>query len=477
MSYLGYELAAELEPRLRLPAGNAPVAVAIRCPAAAIYDHLTREITLVAEHGREDLLDDIEADLHVPPPTPEPGGWIAEFAEDDPAEFLSAVRTAIGHIGRGDIYQANLSRRWAARVPLDIDYGEIYRRLRGANPGPFAGMLALAGLQVLSTSPERLVEARGGWVQTRPIAGTRPRQADDLAAVAALMDSAKERAEHVMLIDLERNDLGRVCCPGTVAVSEYCVVESYAHVHHLVSNVRGRLRPDITPGGIIRAVFPGGTITVGPLKFRCMQLIAEIEGAARCAYTGSMGYLNRDGSLDLNILIRTASVADGILEIRAGAGRSSRIPIRNASSRRPGPRRAACCAACNRLNNTAESARAAGGVLAQIDEHLIDVAPAPALAGLNSSIIGWCVAWKCLVACLPSTGRSSRHVRRTAAPADEPRLSPVFKQSSQPLALGVTCWIEAKCRQVSVIVGISLNGLRRMRLLPPDRRQSTLCRC
>ena len=317
--YLGYELAAELEPRLRLPAGNAPVAVAIRCPAAAIYDHLTREITLVAEHGREDLLDDIEADLHVPPPTPEPGGWIAEFAEDDPAEFLSAVRTAIGHIGRGDIYQANLSRRWAARVPLDIDYGEIYRRLRGANPGPFAGMLALAGLQVLSTSPERLVEARGGWVQTRPIAGTRPRQADDLAAVAALMDSAKERAEHVMLIDLERNDLGRVCCPGTVAVSEYCVVESYAHVHHLVSNVRGRLRPDITPGGIIRAVFPGGTITGCP-KFRCMQLIAEIEGAARCAYTGSMGYLNRDGSLDLNILIRTASVADGILEIRAGAG-------------------------------------------------------------------------------------------------------------------------------------------------------------
>ena len=172
---------------------------------------------------------------------------------------------------------------------------------------------------MLSTSPERLVEVRNGVIQTRPIAGTRPRGADDAAAIAELVASAKERAEHVMLIDLERNDLGRICRPGTVEVSEFGVVESYAHVHHLVSNVRGHILPEATPGDVIRALFPGGTITGCP-KVRCMELIAEIEAAPRGAYTGSFGYLNRDGSMDLNILIRTATVVGHVLDIRAGAG-------------------------------------------------------------------------------------------------------------------------------------------------------------
>jgi anthranilate synthase component 1 len=175
---------------------------------------------------------------------------------------------------------------------------------------------------VVSASPERLVSVRGDLVETRPIAGTRPRFAgheDDSARIRELIGNPKERAEHVMLIDLERNDLGRVCVPGSVEVDELMTVESYAHVHHIVSNVRGRLRTDATPGDVIRAVFPGGTITGCP-KVRCMQIIAELEGVGRGAYTGAMGWLNRDGDLDLNILIRSAEVEGSTLRFRTGAG-------------------------------------------------------------------------------------------------------------------------------------------------------------
>jgi anthranilate synthase component 1 len=174
---------------------------------------------------------------------------------------------------------------------------------------------------VASSSPERLVDVRGELVQTRPIAGTRPRFAgdDDAARRQELVGHPKERAEHVMLIDLERNDLGRVCVPGSVAVDELMVVESYAHVHHIVSNVRGRLRAGVTPGEVVRAVFPGGTITGCP-KLRCMQIIAELEQTGRGAYTGAMGYLNRDGDMDLNILIRSLTQVGAQLRLRAGAG-------------------------------------------------------------------------------------------------------------------------------------------------------------
>jgi len=157
-------------------------------------------------------------------------------------------------------------------------------------------------------------------VDTRPIAGTRPRRGQsDTAAIAEMTESPKEQAEHVMLIDLERNDLGRLCEAGTVRVDEYMVVESYAHVHHIVSNVSGRLRADVEPGDVVRALFPGGTITGCP-KVRCMQLIGDLEGRGRGAYTGAMGYVALDGSLDLNILIRTMTVRDGEVELRAGAG-------------------------------------------------------------------------------------------------------------------------------------------------------------
>jgi anthranilate synthase component I len=171
---------------------------------------------------------------------------------------------------------------------------------------------------------------RGDLIETRPIAGTRPRRGDDATMMSELRANAKEQAEHVMLLDLERNDLGRICTAGSVEVNEWMTIESYAHVHHIVSNVRGRKRPDVTPGGVIRALFPGGTITGCP-KVRCMEIIAELEAQPRGAYTGSMGYLGLDGSLDLNILIRTATLRPtpaGVpgtarateLELRAGAG-------------------------------------------------------------------------------------------------------------------------------------------------------------
>ena len=202
------------------------------------------------------------------------------------------------------------------------DASDIYEALCKSNPGPFAGMARWRDIEIISSSPERLLEVRDGVASTRPIAGTRPRS-DDVAVddnlSAELFAHPKERAEHIMLVDLERNDLGRICEAGTVEVNELMVLESYAHVHHIVSNVQGQLRSDVTPGKAIAAVFPGGTITGCP-KVRCMEIISELEQGPRGAYTGSFGYLNRDGSLDLNILIRTIVKQGNKVTFRAGSG-------------------------------------------------------------------------------------------------------------------------------------------------------------
>ena len=212
---------------------------------------------------------------------------------------------------------------WRLTLPSPLHSAELYRRLCVTNPAPFAGMMTWGSDRaVISSSPERLVAVRGRTVHTRPIAGTYPRSTDvtqDRALSQDLLHHPKERAEHVMLIDLERNDLGRVCRTGTVQVREFMTLESYRHVHHIVSDVTGDLREGITPAQVIRAVFPGGTITGCP-KVRCMQIIAELEQAPRAAYTGSMGYINRDGSLDLNILIRTIVRNGQQISLRAGAG-------------------------------------------------------------------------------------------------------------------------------------------------------------
>jgi anthranilate synthase component 1 len=322
---LGYELAAQVEPVLRLPSapGDLPVAIALRCPAAVLRDHATGECVIVAEPPQADLLDAIAADIRAAASLSALAAWQppATIEEDEPQRYTDGVQRVLEYLAAGDVFQVNLSRCWRARFDRPLDPAALFQRLRENNPAPFAGVFAQPDRAVVSSSPERLVSVRGDLVETRPIAGTRPRFAgdDDAERVRELVGHPKERAEHVMLIDLERNDLGRVCTPGSVEVDELMTVETYAHVHHIVSNVRGRLRADVTPGEVIRAVFPGGTITGCP-KVRCMQIIAELEGEGRGAYTGAMGWLNRDGDLDLNILIRSAEVEGDLARFRTGAG-------------------------------------------------------------------------------------------------------------------------------------------------------------
>ncbi|MEQ4575929.1 MAG: aminodeoxychorismate synthase component I, partial [Gammaproteobacteria bacterium] len=278
---------------------------------------------VVAEAGRAELIDRIVADLEPAKALPALPDWTPPVAveEDAPGRFTAGVERVLDYLRAGDVFQANISRKWEARFERPLEPAALHARLRAANPAPFAGLFVAQERAVVSSSPERLVSVRGDVVETRPIAGTRPRSPgdDEVARIRELVGHPKERAEHVMLIDLERNDLGRVCAPGTVEVDELMTVESYAHVHHIVSNVRGRLRAGTTPGEVIRAVFPGGTITGCP-KVRCMQIIAELEQEARGAYTGAFGWLNRDGDLDLNILIRTAEVDGTRVRFRTGAG-------------------------------------------------------------------------------------------------------------------------------------------------------------
>jgi anthranilate synthase component 1 len=324
--YLGYELAQEIEPGLTLSRQDQlPIAFATRIPVAVLRDHAANRIDVIAETDHAHQIDTVIADLDraaaMPTyrPTPAP---VTAVTEDDPQIYLDAIAQAKQYIAAGDIFQANLSRRWHAHLKQAVEPADLYARLRETNPGPFSALVQHSDMTLISSSPERLVRRTGRQVETRPIAGTRPRNdsADDIEATRqALLDSQKDRAEHVMLIDLERNDLGRVCKGGTVEVSEFMVVESYSHVHHIVSNVRGEAREDLTPGDLIRAVFPGGTITGCP-KVRCMEIIQELEGRARSAYTGSIGYVNHNGDCDFNILIRTMLLVNGQIEVDAGSG-------------------------------------------------------------------------------------------------------------------------------------------------------------
>lgn len=324
--YFGYELVREIEPMLAsIPVGdNGPVAFAQRFPAAVIRDHVAACVYLVCEPGGEEMLAAMERDLgSLPAASAAELPAMNDVVEEAPSLHRDRIARTLQYIRAGDTYQVNLSRRWQVDFSGSPSPSRVYRRLRHANPSPFAALLSLApGRAIVSSSPERLVTVRNGRIDTRPIAGTFPRSADpdeDRDLPAALTRHPKERAEHIMLVDLERNDLGRLCRPGSVRVDELLTVESYRHVHHLVSNVTGLLRTPVTPAEVIRAVFPGGTITGCP-KVRTMQIIAELENAARGAYTGSAGYINRDGSLDLNILIRTLTVDGSHIEWRAGGG-------------------------------------------------------------------------------------------------------------------------------------------------------------
>ena len=232
------------------------------------------------------------------------------------------IKKCIEYIYQGEIFQANLSRLWEFKIDSSLTESEIYRELRKTNPSPFSGLLKKEESCIISSSPERLVSVKNGVLETRPIAGTRPRGQSgitDVALSTELISSEKERAEHLMLVDLERNDIARVCKAGSVKVDEMMVVESYSHVHHIVSNIKGTLKKDVNPGEIISAVFPGGTITGCP-KIRCIEILGDLEKVGRGPYTGSFGYINHNGNLDFNILIRSLIRENNKLFLRAGGG-------------------------------------------------------------------------------------------------------------------------------------------------------------
>ena len=243
-------------------------------------------------------------------------------------EYVERVRQCQAFIGAGDIYQANLAQRFSVAFnPVEDDSlhtvgHNLYHRLRMVNPSPFSGLFVTENLALVSSSPERLVQVTGNRVSARPLAGTRPRgrtAGEDHELMDNLRLDAKERAEHVMLVDLARNDLGRVCEYGSVHVDEFMTIEQYSHVAHLVSEVRGTLRPACSTPDLIRSVFPGGTITGAP-KIRCMEIIEELEPVRRGPYTGSLGYLSWTGDVDFNILIRTMVLTQQRAYLQVGAG-------------------------------------------------------------------------------------------------------------------------------------------------------------
>jgi anthranilate synthase component I len=245
---------------------------------------------------------------------------VAVEANTSRADFEAAVRTAKEHIAAGDVYQVVLSQRFTAAV--DADPLTVYRALRHVNPSPYMYFLRLGGLSLVGSSPEMLVRVEGRRVETHPIAGTRPRgrsDEEDLRLGEELKRDEKERAEHVMLVDLGRNDLGRVCEYGSVRVPQFMTLERYSHVMHLVSKVEGRLAEDLDRLDALVACFPAGTVSGAP-KIRAMEIIAGLEPAPRGPYAGAVGYLDFAGNLDCCIAIRTIVLENGVASVQAGAG-------------------------------------------------------------------------------------------------------------------------------------------------------------
>ena len=245
---------------------------------------------------------------------------LADWSSLTREQHRALVRRIQKHIAAGDIYQANLSQRF--RLPFDAGGLALYHALRRVSPAPFSGYLRALGLEVVSASPERLLAVEAGVARTRPIAGTRPRaqeEAADRALAAELLLSEKERAEHLMLVDLARNDLGQVAEIGSVRVDELMAIEEYAQVRHIVSNVTARLADGRDAVDALAALFPGGTITGVP-KRRCMEILDALEPVPRGFYTGALFYLTPSGRLDANILIRSAVVTEGTATFHTGGG-------------------------------------------------------------------------------------------------------------------------------------------------------------
>jgi para-aminobenzoate synthetase component 1 len=310
LGWLGYDLAWEIEklPYLKNDSLPFPVAYWYEPASFAILDSWEEVLWLASTDSDEcdRLQHKLESNNlpHFPSPSLPHSPTPLTFLSNQ-EDYEEVVRRAKKYIQVGDIFQANLSLRF--QTATNADSWSIYRTLQAINPSPFASYWQSPWGAVISCSPERLVQLQGGKAQTRPIAGTRPRGANkelEQHLERELLTNIKERAEHVMLVDLERNDLGRVCEWGSVRVDELLTIERYSHVMHLVSNVCGTLQPNYDAVDLIRALFPGGTITGCP-KVRCMEIIEELEPVRRSLFYGSCGYLDRRGNLDLNIFIRT----------------------------------------------------------------------------------------------------------------------------------------------------------------------------
>ncbi len=325
--YLGYELAKEIEPSLKIPPSpfKMPTAFASRVHTAIIYDNVDDEFFIVSDNSQSfdrDVLV-IEKDLSkIYDEKNKKKGTIKILMKGSEFEHQHQVKKCIKYIFQGEIFQANLSRIWKFEISKNVKSSDIYRQLRFKNPSPFAGLINYKNSSIISSSPERLVSVFEEKLETRPIAGTRPRGSSglqDIELSKELINSDKEKAEHLMLVDLERNDISKVCKPGSVEVNEMMTIESYAHVHHIVSNIRGEKLDNVTPGKIISSVFPGGTITGCP-KVRCMEILGELEQDGRGPYTGSFGYVTHSGNMDINILIRSMLRENNKLFFRAGGG-------------------------------------------------------------------------------------------------------------------------------------------------------------
>jgi len=338
VGYLGYETVRRFE-RLPSPASDPlalPESVFMFVDSLIIFDHVTHKIKVLS-HARpdgnlnnayqaairkiDDLVNRLEQPLEQQPPTLEapiePAQISSNFTRE---EFEASVEKARQYITAGEAIQVVLSQRLSRRTtahPLNI-----YRALRSINPSPYMFFLDFKDFQLIGSSPEILVRAVNGAVTTRPLAGTRPRgknKAEDERLEKELRNDEKERAEHIMLVDLGRNDIGRVSSAGTVRVSELMEVERYSHVMHLVTNVEGKLRPDLTPFDALRACFPAGTVSGAP-KIRAMEIIAELEPDKRGPYAGCVGYFGFSGNMDTAITIRTIVLSKGIAHVQAGAG-------------------------------------------------------------------------------------------------------------------------------------------------------------
>ena len=336
VGYLGYEFVRFFEPTLKSKmkrADNIPDGIYLLADTIVAFDHARRTIFLIANvldgdtQAAEQKLDSIAARIHQPLP-PAQNIKVAPSkvkASHTQGTYEDMVRAAKEHIVAGDIFQVVLSQRFSRET--NVEHFDVYRAVRRLNPSPYMfffdfGLVDDEPLYIVGSSPEMFVRLEGRTASLRPIAGTRPRGADadaDASLAKDLLADPKERAEHVMLVDLGRNDLGRVCEYGTIKVSDFFTVEKYSHVMHIVSHVEGTLRPELTAFDLVRAAFPAGTVSGAP-KVRAMEIIAELEPDARNAYAGMIGYFGFDGAMDTCLAIRTMVGRGNTVSVQAGAG-------------------------------------------------------------------------------------------------------------------------------------------------------------